>query len=121
MKLKLGKKVQGISPEAMDLLLRHPWPGNVRELRSVFEYAFVACKTAMIEPGDLPTALMSEAVACTPADVAARSLDEIKRERLMQALREADGNQSEAARILGISRTSVWSRMKCYIVKPGQV
>ncbi|MDY0227905.1 PAS domain S-box-containing protein [Desulfomicrobium apsheronum] len=116
MQLKSGKKVQGISREAMDLLLRHPWPGNVRELRSAFEYAFVACKTDMIEPRDLPTELMSEAVVCVPADVAARSLDEIKKERLVQALREANGNQSEAARILGISRTSVWSQMKRYNV-----
>ncbi|PKN40157.1 MAG: sigma-54-dependent Fis family transcriptional regulator [Deltaproteobacteria bacterium HGW-Deltaproteobacteria-18] len=121
MQLKSGKKVQGISREAMDLLLRHPWPGNVRELRSAFEYAFVACKTDMIEPGDLPTELMSESVACVPADVATRSLDEIKKERLVQALREADGNQSEAARILGISRTSVWSQMKRYSVGSGQV
>ncbi len=121
MQLKSGKKVQGISREAMDLLLRHPWPGNVRELRSAFEYAFVACKTDMIEPGDLPTELVSEAGVCAPADVTARSLDEIKRERLVQALREADGNQSEAARILGISRTSVWSQMKRYGVGPGQV
>jgi PAS domain S-box-containing protein len=118
MQLKSGKKVQGISREAMDLLLRHPWPGNVRELRSAFEYAFVACKTDMIEPRDLPTELMSEAVVCAPADVGARSLDEIKKERLVQALREANGNQSEAARILGISRTSVWSQMKRYNVGP---
>lgn len=117
MQLKSGKKVQGISREAMDLLLRHPWPGNVRELRSAFEYAFVACKTDMIEPGDLPTELMSEAVVCAPADVATKSLDEIKRERLVQALRDAEGNQSEAARILGISRTSVWSQMKRYGVE----
>lgn len=112
--LKSGKKVHGISPAAMELLVRHSWPGNVRELRSAFEYAFVACKTDMIEPRDLPAELMNGAVVCTPADVAARSLDEIKKERLAQALREANGNQSEAARILGISRTSVWSQMRRY-------
>lgn len=94
--------------------MRHSWPGNVRELRSAFEYAFVACKTDMIEPRDLPAELMNGSVACSPADVATRSLDEIKKERLAQALREANGNQSEAARILGISRTSVWSQMKRY-------
>ena len=112
--LKSGKKVHGISPAAMELLVRHSWPGNVRELRSAFEYAFVACKTDMIEPRDLPAELMSGAVVCPPADVAAKSLDEIKKERLAQALREANGNQSEAARILGISRTSVWSQMRRY-------
>lgn len=115
--LKSGKKVHGISPAAMELLVRHSWPGNVRELRSAFEYAFVACKTDMIEPRDLPAELMSGAVVCTPADVAARSLDEIKKERLTTALREANGNQSEAARILGISRTSVWSQMRRYGVE----
>jgi PAS domain S-box-containing protein len=112
--LKSGKKVHGIAPAAMELLVRHSWPGNVRELRSAFEYAFVACKTDMIEPRDLPAELMNGAVVCTPVDVAARSLDEIKKERLAQALREANGNQSEAARILGISRTSVWSQMRRY-------
>ena len=115
--LKTGKNVHGISPAAMELLVRHSWPGNVRELRSAFEYAFVACKTDMIEPRDLPAELMSGAVVCTPADVAAKSLDEIKKERLAQALRETNGNQSEAARILGISRTSVWSQMRRYGVE----
>lgn len=112
--LKTGKNVHGISSAAMELLVRHSWPGNVRELRSAFEYAFVACKTDMIEPRDLPAELMSGAVVCPPADVAAKSLDEIKKERLALALRKANGNQSEAARILGISRTSVWSQMRRY-------
>jgi len=112
--LKTGKKVQGISPEAMALLVRHSWPGNVRELRSAFEYAFVACKTDMIEPRDLPAGLGSGVEVCAAQEVSARSLDVIKKERLIRALREAGGNQSEAARMLGISRTSVWSQMKRY-------
>ena len=112
--LKTGRKVQGISPEAMALLVRHSWPGNVRELRSAFEYAFVACKTDMIEPRDLPVGIVSGDDVCAPEEVSARSLDEIKKERLVGALREAGGNQSEAARMLGISRTSVWSQMKRY-------
>lgn len=115
--LKSGKKVHGISRAAMELLVRHSWPGNVRELRSAFEYAFVACKTDMIEPRDLPAGLMSDAEVCLPAEVSARSLDEIKKERLVRALREANGNQSEAARMLGISRTSVWSQMRRYGVE----
>lgn len=113
--MKSGKNVRGISREAMDLLLRHPWPGNVRELRSTFEYAMVACKTDTIGPRDLPTDLFSpRPAACLPGEVSGRSLDEIKKERLRKALEEAGGNRSEAARILGISRTSVWSQMKRY-------
>jgi PAS domain S-box-containing protein len=113
--MKSGKRVQGISSAAMDLLLRHPWPGNVRELRSAFEYAMVACKTDTIGPGDLPSDRFSpRPEVCLPGEDSGRSLDEIKKERLRKALEEAGGNRSEAARILGISRTSVWSQMKRY-------
>jgi transcriptional regulator of acetoin/glycerol metabolism len=69
----------------------------------------------MIGPHDLPADLFSPPPAvCLPGEVSGRSLDEIKRERLRKALEEAGGNQSEAARILGISRTSVWTQMKKY-------
>ncbi len=112
--MKSGKRVRGISREAMDRILRHPWPGNVRELRSAFEYALVACKTDMIEPRDLPLESFGQPAVCLPGEVTGGSLDEIKRERLRKALEEAGGNRSEAARILGISRTSVWSQMKRY-------
>ena len=117
--MKSGKRVRGISREAMDRILRHPWPGNVRELRSAFEYALVACKTDMIEPRDLPLESFGQPAVCLPGEVAGGSLDEIKRERLRKALEEAGGNRSEAARILGISRTSVWSQMKRYSIGTG--
>lgn len=116
--LKSAKNVRGISHAAMELLTRHPWPGNVRELRSAFEYAMVACTTDMIEPKDLPQEIGSarpDNVA--PAqDMAGQTLADIKKNRLIQALEQAGGNQSEAARILGISRTSVWSQMKRFNV-----
>jgi transcriptional regulator of acetoin/glycerol metabolism len=71
----------------------------------------------MIEARDLPAGLGSGVEVCVSQEVSARSLDEIKKERLVRALREAGGNQSEAARMLGISRTSVWSQMKRYGVE----
>jgi len=111
-RIKSEKQVRGIAHEAMNLLLHYPWPGNVRELRSAFEFAFVACRTDMIEARDLPLDIMQEPEADRPAAPSAKSLNEIKKERLLRALHEADGNQSEAARILGISRTSVWNQMK---------
>ncbi len=111
--LKSGKNVRGVSPAAMDLLLRHSWPGNVRELKSTFEYALVACKSDLIEPRDLPGDIGGQQ-ACAPAPVTSGSLDDIKKQRLIQALNDTGGNQSEAAKLLGISRTSVWSQMKRY-------
>jgi transcriptional regulator with GAF, ATPase, and Fis domain len=112
-KLKSGKAIGGITNEALDVLVHYRWPGNVRELKSAFEFAFVSCQTTMIAPEHLPAYLLDSAPgADAPVTLDQKSLDEIKRQRLDDALKTARGNQSEAARLLGISRTSVWQQMK---------
>ncbi len=110
--LKSIKKLQGISNQAMETLMRHSWPGNIRELKSAFEFAFVSCREGMINPEHLPSNIMETMAA--RADSAARpaDLDAIKKERLIQALKASDGNQSKAAKLLGLSRTSIWNQMK---------
>ena len=117
-RLKSEKKIQGIANEALDLMIRYPWPGNVRELKSTLEYAFVACQGPMIGPEHLPPNMLNMEKPYETGDSSCVGLDEIKKRRLKNALRQSDGNQSEAARILGISRTSVWSQMKKYGIKP---
>lgn len=112
--LKSNKPVQGISPEAMDSLVRYPWPGNVRELKSAFEYAFVACMENTIKPEHLPPDVgLSQSNATTAASTQL-SLDERKKQALEDALDQAKGNKSEAARILGVSRVTVWNQMHRY-------
>jgi PAS domain S-box-containing protein len=115
--LKSGKQINGISNETMELLVKYPWPGNIRELKSAFEFAFVSCSRGMIEPQHLPQNILADrhppqAAADPPID-----LDAIKKQRLIQALESSKGNQSEAARMLGISRTSVWNQMKKFGLK----
>jgi PAS domain S-box-containing protein len=112
LRLKSGKNIQGISNEALAVLMKYKWPGNIRELRSAFEYAFVSCQEKTILPEHLPMGVLEAPVAAAPAPVTGASLEEIKKQRLVRALEEAGGNQSEAARILGLSRTSVWNQMK---------
>ncbi|MEE4113985.1 MAG: helix-turn-helix domain-containing protein [Desulfobacteraceae bacterium] len=113
--LKSEKKLDGISKTAMDYLMAYSWPGNARELKSAFEFAFVSCPGGMIEADHLPPQ-----ISATPPTRSAvqnppnESLDDVKRRRLIEALKRANGNQSEAARLLGISRTSVWSQIKKY-------
>jgi two-component system response regulator HydG len=110
--MKSGKPIEGISRAALDVLAAYGWPGNVRELKSAFEYAFVACQGRSIEPRHLPPHLLGpRTVTRAPAEPPG-SLDELKKRRLVKALEETGGNQSEAARRLGISRTSVWNQMK---------
>ncbi|MBW1895194.1 MAG: sigma 54-interacting transcriptional regulator [Deltaproteobacteria bacterium] len=122
--LKSGKDIQGISKQALNFLMQYLWPGNVRELKSAFEYAFVSCKNMMISPEDLPPNITGQDKQDKPErtytkpgyiskpDDHPQDLNEIKKRRLMDALTRSKGNKSEAARILGISRTSVWSQVK---------
>jgi len=113
LQLKSDKKILGISPEAMQFLVRYPWPGNVRELKSAFEYAFVTCSGSHIEPQHLPPDLAMPA-ATTPVMTTPLSTDERKKRQLQDALAQAGGNQSLAAKILGVSRVTVWNRMHRY-------
>jgi two-component system, NtrC family, response regulator HydG len=116
--LKSEKKIDGICKTAMDALVAYAWPGNVRELKSAFEFAFVSCPGGMIEAGHLPPQIIGAATTCNPGNsVTLESLDDIKRRLLQDALDKTHGNQSEAARILGISRTSVWKQIKKYAIR----
>jgi PAS domain S-box-containing protein len=113
--LKSEKKLDGISKSAMDRLLAYTWPGNARELKSAFEFAFVSCPGGMIGSEHLPPQIVETGRACDPAPTLfGQSIDEVKRRRLEDALTRSGGNQSEAARLLGISRTSVWKQIKKY-------
>jgi two-component system, NtrC family, response regulator HydG len=115
--LKSEKKIDGICKTAMDALVAYNWPGNVRELKSAFEFAFVSCPGGMIEAGHLPPQITENTAACNPGQgVPLGSLDDVKRHLLQDALERAKGNRSEAARILGISRTSVWKQIKKYSI-----
>ena len=110
--LKTEKKIMGISNEAMELLMSYAWPGNVRELKSAFEYAFVTCQELLIQPHHFPPTVTSAqpAVKNTPKPLLNRT--DMQKKQLIEALESAAGNQSRAADILGVSRVTVWNRMK---------
>jgi two-component system, NtrC family, response regulator HydG len=111
-KLKSGKPITGVSKETMELLMRYDWPGNVRELKSAFEYAFVTCQETLIHPFHLPTNIAQEVRTKSVLEQPADNAKDKKKQELIEALRKSKGNQSEAARILGISRVTIWNRMK---------
>ena len=110
--LKNDKKVMGISNEAMELLMSYAWPGNVRELKSAFEYAFVTCQESMIQPYHLPPVVHQTQPLVKENRKDPLNRKEMKKKELIEALESAGGNQSRAAEILGISRVTVWNRMK---------
>ena len=110
--LKNDKKIMGISNEAMELLMSYAWPGNVRELKSAFEYAFVTCQESMIQPHHLPPVVHQTQPLVKENRKDPLNRKEMKKKELIEALESAGGNQSRAAEILGISRVTVWNRMK---------
>jgi transcriptional regulator with PAS, ATPase and Fis domain len=112
MKMKQDKDIEGISGDTLELLMKYAWPGNIRELKSAFEYAFVSCRSRMIEPEHLPPIITQSGKPQISEPEAPLDVEAIKRQRLIDALLKTGGNQSKAAQILNISRTSVWSQIK---------
>jgi transcriptional regulator with PAS, ATPase and Fis domain len=100
-----GRDVKGVGREALRALMDHPWPGNVRELENAIEHAFVTARGDTIAPRDLP----DEVRGAGPAPARPRPDD---REALVEALRAANGNRERAGARLGVSRVTVWKRMK---------
>lgn len=114
-RLKSDKNVKGISKQAMDALMDYSWPGNVRELKSAFEYAFVACHDSLILPGHLPPAIYRSRESA-PLEIKRTSFNirEIEKQELIEALKKTGSNQSKAADLLGVSRVTIYNRMKRY-------
>jgi transcriptional regulator with GAF, ATPase, and Fis domain len=110
---KSGKSITGLRPEAMQRFMNHAWPGNVRELKGTLEYAFVIAETGLIRPEHLPAPVSGTSYVPPQAEaVAALQPGGEEKTQLIRALKQAGGNQSEAASILGVSRVTVWNRMK---------
>jgi len=112
-----GKEIAGLSREAMQIFLDYPWPGNVRELQGALEYAFVVAEQGLIGPGHLPPKLNVSGPSRKPMLAAAagpESEDNREKAALVKALQQTGGNQSQAAALLGVSRVTVWHRMKKY-------
>jgi DNA-binding NtrC family response regulator/HAMP domain-containing protein len=115
-----SKKVEGFSSEAMRLLLDHSWPGNVRELENSIEHATVLAKGERIKISDLPSALHDAFSSSGPDAAGAHgTLMETERVLLQDALEECSWNKKQAAQRLGISRSTLYDKLKKYqIIKP---
>ncbi len=137
-----GRRCRDVSPSAMRLIMEHDFPGNVRELRNILEYAAILQQGERITDQDLPRYLLRKPGRVTTADPPLEFSDDADcapgtgpppppdaaprpeasgggaarhpRELLEEALRQTLGDRSRAARMLGMSRTTLWRRMKQY-------
>jgi len=111
---KVSKNIVGLTPETMETLLTYSWPGNVRELRNAIEYAFVLCSGNWISKEHLPPKITANGKRPLANHHQSSASWEEERKKLINTLCEVGGNQSEAARLLGVSRVTVWKRIKKY-------
>ncbi len=114
LQLKTGKSITGIGKDAMEQLLAYDWPGNVRELINAVEYAFVLCQQGEITCEHLPAKIGAGAApdaVARPEQMPGVAQQE-ERRKLLKALQESGGNKTAAARLLGVSRVTVWKRLK---------
>jgi DNA-binding NtrC family response regulator len=110
-----GKKLQGVSLEAMELLCNYAWPGNIRELRNTLERAVILCGTGIIEPEHLPGELASgggeSAYLKLPHGLPLR---EIEKEYLLASLSRLQNNKARTAQALGISEKTLYNKLYRY-------
>jgi transcriptional regulator with PAS, ATPase and Fis domain len=108
-----GKPVEGITPEAMRVLTNYHWPGNVRELQNIIERACALAKGTTIDATDIhldtrPAKVGNGANKFLPDGM---TLEQWEDEMIQEALRRANGNKSQAARLLGLSRNALRYRL----------
>lgn len=108
-----GKKITGLSKTTLDRLLSYPWPGNVRELKSALEFAFVVADSGPLQPDHLPNHILAAERAPEHAFGNGQPMSDEKA-TLIAALKQAGGNRTETARILGVTRATVWNRIRKY-------
>ncbi len=108
-----GKEIEGLSPQAMQMLVNYHWPGNVRELQNIVERACALSKGPQLEVSDIHIdARPSKAGNGTPGFLPdGMTLEQWEDEMVQEALRRANGNKSQAARLLGLSRNALRYRL----------
>jgi len=119
---KLNKNIEGLSSEAMPILMEYSWPGNVRELENVMERAILLDPGRWVTPAELPSNIVqaqklpsgSDSEKTLSIKKASKSLE---RELIEKALKLTDGNRTQAAKILEISRPILVSKIKGYNLK----
>jgi len=114
-----NKEIEGISPEARDMLTNYPFPGNVRELEHAIERAVILGNNKYIQPLDMPEDILNfykgglkASIKASCSESLSRAIECFEKEYISKAIEEAKGNKTVAAERLGISRKTLWEKCK---------
>ena len=111
-----GKKVT-LSSEAITALFDYDYPGNVRELKNILERSVALASTDVITPGSLPEHVAKQQGEITSAVSLAEVAAKAEKAHIMRTLKSAKGNKTKTAELLGISRKTLWEKLKGYKVE----
>jgi PAS domain S-box-containing protein len=107
---RIGKRIDSVSPKAMEKLMSYDWPGNVRELANILERAVILCDGGILKPEHIGISVQRP-----PAEGEVSTLEDVERSHIMRALQKTGGvvgGPKGAAKLLGINRSTLLSRMK---------
>jgi DNA-binding NtrC family response regulator len=116
---RMGKGDVTLSLDARDLLRRYPWPGNIRELQNAIERGLITCEESLVTAANLAIPLPSEQTTLSRPSEPVRTADpmalnELERKAIIDALQRTHGHKTRAARLLGLTRFQLYSRLKRY-------
>jgi len=106
-----GRRVEGLTPQALARLTQYDFPGNVRELRNIIEYAFLMCQGRRIDVHHLPESIRGPAES-EGETKAGRTLEEMERWMILDALERHGGNRAAAARELGVHPSTLFRKLR---------
>jgi len=106
--------IQGVSPDVHEIMIDYNWPGNVRQLRNSIEHAFVFCKDRLIQKQHLPNYVFNKTMITTQNTQECTKLKDMEKALILQSLDRTNWNKSKAAKNLGITRTTLRSKMDRY-------
>ncbi|HUT83013.1 MAG TPA: sigma-54 dependent transcriptional regulator [Thermodesulfobacteriota bacterium] len=117
--IEMKKKIEGISPEALNSIMAYIWPGNVRELENTIERAMVITKGTMINVEDLglPSRAEENSLTCAAPPSGDKSMKAVEKNHMAKILKENDWNIQRSAEILGIDRVTLYNKIKKYELK----
>lgn len=103
-----NKVVKNFSPDVIEFMMNYSWPGNVRELENMIEHGVILSKNKVISMADFPQDFIH------PAPAEGKTIEDLMRNHIINVLEETKGNISEAAKILGIQRMTLYNKLKKY-------
>jgi transcriptional regulator with PAS, ATPase and Fis domain len=119
------RRIERVAPSALALLERHDWPGNVRELRNVLQYAYAIGDGPILQPADLPPELLEKTADPVMLDEGKPGVErhgsarlDAEAQRIVKVLERNGGNRNRTAKVLGMSRVTLWRRLRALGLEP---